>query len=100
MIEFAVVLMIKRIVELHNNQTINAVRKAATTEKQNSCQVIMLEKINPRNGYRSNVGFDDDEDISTHSQNYAITDVVDFTALFLFFVSYVTFNCIYMVCYM
>ena len=103
MLEFSVVLMIKRIVELPKNQFVNDISRANIVKgNPNSCQVSMIDKSKPRNNHQSNVGFDDDEEeANTRTRrSYAITDVVDFTAIFIFFVSYILFNCIYMVYYM
>ena len=101
MIEFAVVLMVKRVVEFHNNQTINnSTKSSIATTNEASCQGIAPNITNLKEGRRTNVALEDVEANKDDASAYVVTDIVDFTALFVFFTSYLIFNSVYIACYM
>ena len=103
MIEFALVLLIKRGIEFQkkkNKKKCNrkeVIDRNSSNEGQN--QFLLKEKaLHIENNHEAQ---DDIESNYTNERNeteilYSTTDVIDFVSLFVFLICYITFNCIYM----
>ena len=106
MIEFALVLLIKRGIEFQkkkNRKKRNrkeVVDRNSSNEGQN--QFLLKEKalhIENYNEAQDNIGSNYTNERNETEILYSTTDVIDFVSLFVFLICYITFNCIYMKVY-
>ena len=108
MIEFANVLLIKRILRFNDNQISCSIRREGI--RGNSRTQRPLCFYNRNSGGRNvdtnlvdiNASQQLQEEQTPISQGrcYSITDTIDFAAFFVFMLSYIIFNCIYLAHYM
>ena len=85
MIELAVVLTIKRMGEYRNPSAINAL-------------AINSINIRPDDVTQSNLDLKNNRKSNSKNTHNTVTDLIDFAALIIFFLSYIIFNCVYMTC--
>ena len=104
MIEFAVVLLIKRLMHfqkkkqskviLHRNKK-EHVNKRSSTEGQN--EFLLKEKKLHADENEAHQDIESNYSNEEHEKLlYSTTDVIDFVSLFIFLICYIMFNCIYM----
>ena len=106
MIEFAVVLLIKRAIELQKKKKSKIVfdcnrkehvDKMNSTEGQN--EFLLKEKKSHANEAQHDIESNYRNEKHEKELLYSTTDVIDFVSLLVYLTCYVTFNCIYMTFY-
>ena len=99
MVEFAVVLMVKRIVQLNDSQIEVEDNNVKSMQKYISHPTKLNDKRGTSDGDISKVDLEIDAKFSRHTAKFTVTDMIDFAALCIFLTSYASFNCIYMTYY-
>ena len=101
MVEFAVVLTLKRIVQFNDSQIefegnnikgMHKYIKAFNPTKLN-------DKRGTSDGDISKVDLEIDAEFSRNTAKFTVTDMIDFAALCIFLTSYASLTCIYMTYY-
>ena len=99
MVEFAVVLMLKRIVQFNDSQIEFEDNNVKGMQKYISNPTKLNDKRGTSDGDISKVDLEIDAKFSRHTCKFTVTDRIDFAALCIFLTSYASFNCIYMTYY-
>ena len=99
MVEFAVVLMLKRIVQFNDSQIEIEDNNVKGMQKYISNPTKLNDKRGTSDGDISKVDLENDAKFSRHTAKFMVTDMIDFAALCIFLTSYASFNCIYMTYY-
>ena len=101
MVEFAVVLMLKRIVQFNDSQIEFEDNNIKSMQKYNDASnpTKLNDKRGTSEGDISKVDLEIDAKFSRHTAKFTVTDMIDFAALCIFLTSYASFNCIYMTYY-
>ena len=99
MVEFAVVLMLKRIVQFNDSQIELEGNNVKGMQKYISNPTKLNDKRGTSDGDISKVDLEIDAKFSRHTCKFTVTDRIDFAALCIFLTSYASFNCIYMTYY-
>ena len=105
MMELAAVLLIKRTIEfrtqplsLPDDKGINS--SVVKTSKTHSHEVVLCKRKSFDEENPSTQNLENTSVNSVDQRQYSITDVIDFSALLIFFLSYIIFNGTYMMWYM
>ena len=108
MLEFAVVLLIKRAIEFQRKKKSKLIlncnrREQIDRSTSTECQIEFLLKKKKLHADENEVQLDNDSTFRDEEQEkellYSTTDVIDFVSLFVFLFCYITFNCMYMIFY-
>ena len=101
MVEFAVVLMLKRIVQFNDSQT--ELEDSNIKSMQKYIEASNPTKLNNKRGTSegdiSKVDLEIDAEFSRHTAKFTVTEMIDFAALCIFLTSYASLTCIYMTYY-
>ena len=108
MIEFAIVLLIKRIFGVNDNQIPPSKRRECRRKNLRTGKLLCFYKRIPggtkldTNMMETNSiqELGEEETSTTQKRYYSVTDKIDFAAFFVFMVSYIIFNCVYVAHYM
>ena len=98
MIEFAIVLLFKRIIGFKKHTAISDNDTRLTRRHTNSLTIPCPYRKQTGEDTGSNQDLENDRIAKLLQKRYSITDLIDFVAFFVFFICYTLYICVYMVC--